>query len=1274
MRKILTLLLILTRVYIHSQAVTCPSINAQVATGPSTTICQGNCATLTSTVTPVNQTTTYLVSQIAFAPQPTVGATNVTLTDDSQAGPFPIGFTFCFFGNSYTQFYLGSNGWISFSPGQTTAFTSATIPSGAASVPKNCIMGPWQDWNPGIAGGPYIRYQTLGTAPCRKLVVSWNNCPMYSCTSTYGSFQIVLYETSNIIDNVLINKPNCPSWAGGTAVQGIHNLPGTIGITVPGRNSTQWTATNQTWRYTPNGAPSYTVNWVGPTGPVGTGTQVTVCPISTSIYTANATLGGCVGTTGVSHTVQVVVTPIPTITVNNTTICPGVQTTLTASGATSSTWQPGNIVGSSAIYSPTITTTYTVTGSILGCTSTTTSTITTNSPITASITSGTIACFGGISSNTVIPNGGGPYTYTWNSTPVQNTQIANLQAGNYTVTVNSLGCIATASVSIIQPTQLSATSTQTNVICFSGSNGSANIAPIGGTPGYTYLWSNGQTTQVATNLQAGVYTYTITDSNGCQFTNAVTITQPVQMTSAITMTASTCGLPNGSTSVTPIGGNGPYTYLWSNGQTTQTATNILAGVYSVTITSINGCTATNTINVTNTGAPIVTIPTKTNVSCFGGNNGFANSNVVGGVAPYTYIWSNGQTTPNATNLVAGNYTLTVTGANNCPISTTVNIAQSTQLATAVTTTNVSCFNTNTGSAGVTTSGGTPGYTYLWSNGQTTQVATNLVSSIYSCTITDINGCQVVASANITQPTQLSINISTSTNISCFNGGNGSISVNASGGVGPNYLYSINNGPNQLSPTFNGLTAGNHTMSITDQNGCVSTTTIILTQPTAISATSTSTNVTCNGACNGQLSVTASGGIAPYTYLWSNTSTTNPVNGLCSGTYSVIVTDINGCQFNLTNLNITQPSVLSVSANANLQTICIGQTSNISSSVLGGTSPYTYTWSNGSITPNISISPSITTIYTVDIVDINGCTASTNITVNVNPVLSINSISNPTTICVGEILILSANASGGNGGPYTFAWTPGINGQTISVNPSTTTIYTVTLSDGCSSNVSATTTVVVNASPTISLSASPLAGCVPLVVTYKDLTPNVNCICNVNGITYNNCSIIQTYTTPGNYRAFLTIIDQNGCSTTSSNIIANVYATPVASFSANPISTDILSPNVEFTNMSSTGSYLWDFGDGYTSNIISPTHLYGDTGSFAVILLVTTNYGCSDTTSMLIKINDIFAVYVPNAFTVNGDGKNDEFFPVITGAESYEYWVFDRWGEMMFTGNSGKQIG
>lgn len=201
----------------------------------------------------------YTVNQIPYSPKPLTGIL-VPAIDDAVYGPFNIGFNFCFWGNMYTQFYIGTNGWLGFSGGQPIAFTSQSIPSTNFLVPRNCIMGPWYDLNPGIAGGnpvtpiQYIYYQTYGTSPNRYTVVSWNNSPLFQCTALRGTQQIVIYE-NNKIHNSIMDKRTCASWASGTATQGLHNITGTQAVTVTGRNSTQWnvpTFAPETWEYSPN--------------------------------------------------------------------------------------------------------------------------------------------------------------------------------------------------------------------------------------------------------------------------------------------------------------------------------------------------------------------------------------------------------------------------------------------------------------------------------------------------------------------------------------------------------------------------------------------------------------------------------------------------------------------------------------------------------------------------------------------------------------------------------------------------------------------------------------------------------------------------------------------------------------------------------------------------------------------------------------------------------------------------------------------------------------
>ena len=419
-----------------------------------------------------NQTTNYGVTNIPYVTQTNTG-TQLFMGDDTQQGPFNIGFTFCYFGQTYTQFYIGSNGWISFSAGQPTTFTSAPIPNGGFNIPKNCIMGPWQDWHPGVGG--QIRYQLQGVAPCRKLVVSWIGVPMFGCTQTTGTFHIVIYESTNVIENHIQSKQFC-GWANGTAVQGIHNLTGTVGITVPGRNSTQWLANNDAYRWTPSGptvTPTLTWYRVGNPNPIGTGPTITVTPPSQ----------------GASYTCHFV---YPTCnagwnTCNQIAGGPGPDTVFVQPG-------PPNLP-----------------------------------PPTVLITNPTCNnyCDGGLF---VIPNGGtGVQTISWVGNQIGFTP-TGLCAGNYTMTlVDGAGCDVTSTVTITNPPVLTINPiTGSDTLCFNSANNLFDVTSV--TPNLTYNWSvtngnitNGQLTNQITfdvnGLTNGFYNNIISvfgvDGNGC---------------------------------------------------------------------------------------------------------------------------------------------------------------------------------------------------------------------------------------------------------------------------------------------------------------------------------------------------------------------------------------------------------------------------------------------------------------------------------------------------------------------------------------------------------------------------------------------------------------------------------------------------------------------------------------------------------------------------------------------------------------------------------------
>ncbi len=508
-------------------------------------------------------------------------------------------------------------------------------------------------------------------------------------------------------------------------------------------------------------------------------------------------------------------------------------------------------------------------------------------------------CFGSSSASaTALPQGGSaPYSYSWNTIPVQTTATANnLSSGNYIVTVtDNDGCMATANVSIQQPLNaLNVSITKNDVQCFGSSSASATAIVQGGTAPYSYSWNTlpVQTTATANNLSAGNYMVTVIDNSGCIGTANVIINQPAEVLVVNTMkTDVLCfGDATGSATAQVQGGTAPYSYTWNTipVQTTAAINNLKAGNYMVTVTDNSGCIATANVIINQPLMGLMVNPIQTNVLCFGEATGSATAIPTGGTAPYTYLWNTipAQTTATVNNLPAGNYTVRVTDRNNCIATANVSITQPEPI---------------TGSAMaaiVLTGQGGIGPLIYTLNGvsNNTGIFTNIDSGIvYNWSITDANNCKVASGTTGLCLNPLALVVIDKVNVLCFNGNTGSIRVEASGGTGP-YEYKLNNSPNQVSGTFNSLTAGAYTVTVKDAKGLTSSIPVTITQPTLLTVSTIKTDILCEGLATGSATALAQGGTAPYLYSWNTlpVKTTATANGLNAGTYTVMVTDANGC--------------------------------------------------------------------------------------------------------------------------------------------------------------------------------------------------------------------------------------------------------------------------------------------------------------------------------------------------------------------------------------------
>ncbi len=671
-------------------------------------------------------------------------------------------------------------------------------------------------------------------------------------------------------------------------------------------------------------------------------------------------------------------------------------------------------------------------------------------PISAQVNTTEPACFGQTNGTaTVTVSSPGTHTFLW-STGATTSAIGNIGAGRYNLTVtNANGCKATFPFTLNAPSAGIDISTQSsNINCFGQSTGQIQTTTTGGRAPYLYIWSTGSTLSNLSNLPAGNYAVTVTDQSGCGDTSSVIIRQNPAITTNITATNPACfGQSNGQVTVTVSGGSPAYSYLWSSGATTTSITGLAAGKFVLTVTDALRCTKKDSAQLT---APTQLQATATagNVNCNGTATGSAQAIATGGTAPYNYTWSTGANTSAISNLVANTYGVTISDSRACQVTRSATVTQPAVLALVLTAFDIPCNETNTGRATTQVSGGTSPYRYAWSNGATTSALSNLASGDYAVTVTDAAGCEVNDSKRVNSTAGINPQIS-ATNILCNGQSNGQASVTVTGnGV---HLYLWSNGA--TTSAINNLAAGTYAVTVTNSANCKESASTTITVPPALTLNVVPTNLRCNGQNQGQAVATAGGGVAPYTYRWSNGATTSSISTLAAGNYSLTITDANQCT-RTQSVSITEPSALQANATFARETSPNARNGSATATASGGTSPYRFSWSTGATTA--AITGLAAGVYTVTVQDANGCTAvrSGSVSGDNCPGLSVSGIATDLGCAGAETGSISLTVVGGTT-PYFYAWS---NGQTTAnltdLNEGT---YSVTVSDanGCTGNFSTT---------------------------------------------------------------------------------------------------------------------------------------------------------------------------------------------------------------------------
>lgn len=724
---------------------------------------------------------------------------------------------------------------------------------------------------------------------------------------------------------------------------------------------------------------------------------------------------GCTATASVAITQPTTLTAAASSTnMSCYSLCDGTAA-LTASGGTTSYtyfWNPGGATTSAVNslcqgnYAGTVT-------DANGCTATQTVSISEPAIVSATVTPANASCFGGCDglAAATASGGTGAYTYAWNPGTLTGSSVTGLCVGSHTLTTSDAnGCSTINVFPITAPSVLQAGISTTITACTSTCDGIANSNPVGGTGAYTFLWSNGQTTSTATGLCAGTHTLTLSDANGCTISQTATVGSPTPLSQSTAVSGATCNVCNGSITAIGSGGTAPYSFFWSNGQTTATITGLCAGVYIDTVMDANGCISIDTLSLSNTTGPGFTV-SSTSVTCSGACNGTGLISGETGISPFTYLWTfppGVNTTQAVTGLCPNQYFAHVTDANGCTTIQSINIVEPAALAPGTVITNATCFGICNGSIAANPSGGIGAYTYAWlPGGQTTASITAQCAGNYTLTLKDANNCSLTTTLTIGQNTILTSTV-TSTNNLCNASCNGTATVTISGGTQP-YTYSWSGG--QTTSAITGLCANTYTVTVNDAIGCMNVTTVTITEPASLLANTTTVNPLCNLACNGSIASVPSGGTLPYTFLWMpGSSTTSSVSGLCANTYTLFLSDANNCTATNT-FTLTDPAVLSATAtvtNAACLNSCDGS---IDLSPVGGTTPYTFTWSPGSMTTE-DVTGLCSGNYSVTVADSNSC--SVTYTLSVGATTAVTAIAgNDTSFCLGgtaTLLSTSINAT------------------------------------------------------------------------------------------------------------------------------------------------------------------------------------------------------------------------------------------------------------------------
>ncbi len=878
-------------------------------------------------------------------------------------------------------------------------------------------------------------------------------------------------------------------------------------------------------------------------------------------------------------------------------------------------------------------------------------------------------------------------TYQWAASPdiaclsCPVALVSPLVSSTYAVTAtDTYGCTVTADLAV-EITNLVATAGITDEIsCFGNANGTAAVGVnIGGAN--TYLWSDpaAQTSAEAANLGAGSYTVTVTNPGGCSATSSVTLTQPpVLNLSASGQDAACFGQPSGTASALATGGTAPYEYVWSNGLTSPTLPSLLNGAYSVTVTDANGCSAIENISINQPSALQLSINVVVDAFCFNSADGQISLTSGGGVSPVTFQWNTGQSGPAINGLAAGTYTVTMTDANGCTNSLQQSITQPNDLAAFATPKAVRCFGENNGELHLDVNGGTPTYTVSWQgpngfSGSGIDLL-QLTAGNYVATVTDINGCTEIMNTAVIEPPVIVLDLPTVADTICFAAANGTATVSATGGSAPfSFLWDANG---QTTATATGLSSQEYHLTVTDAKGCSQTAKTVVPQKQELNAFAQPTLPNCHNGADGSATVLSIFyGVTPantssFQYTWNTSPVQHNItatNLKANQSYLVTVSDVDGCtaQYGFVMGN---PIEVEAAITGSGEVKCHGAATGwAAANAFGGTQPYTWFWGAGS-TPTDSVAQGLSAGLTrVTITDARGCPDIVSVTIEEPEPLQVQLL--PTHVkCFGETTGSAKAIASGGTSPYSYLWWGGQ--QTIDVQGVAAGTYGLTITDGNGCATPNTVEITQPATPVSAMIDIREPRCFgdhngQVIFTPAGGTPPYRYALDERPF---NGSTIQIGLTAGVYDP--KIMDINGC-------IA--LLPPVEVTQQEKITVD-LGPDIRILLgqdtqllaqvISNIGGYqlTWSPADSTWLSCLdcSNPSVYDLAVNHYFEVLATDSLGCRAEDQILISVEKPRRVFVPTAFSPNGDLSNDLL--LVHGQKTSKVLVFrvyDRWGEMVY---------